>query len=443
MSAASLPIPPSGSPGPAPPGSRPAAMRHFLHSGVTYWGAMLLAGVCNLVFSLIAARHLGPSAYGALAAIIALVNVFLIAATAVTRTATAVVAARDEAGAASWLLRRGTGASLLLGAALLLTVGVLANPLAALLHLQHPFWIWIAGASLVPALAGGLTTGILQGLRAFATSGAVNLAGAVLKLVGLALLLSAGLGIAGAATATLLEVTLIWVAALAILLRAYRGVPSVRPELTGQGRNLLSLPAALTVARLVFFNLDILVARHFLSAQAAGLFAALAVMGRIIAYGTGALPPVVYPYLVRHRADPALASRYLLLCLAATAVAGGGAMGALALAPHALIRVLFGSAFSSISPYVMWYGLAFLCYSLAYVLLHYLLAAETPAVWLYAVGGGAVELAALAVFHAGIGQLTTVELGFFALLLAISAGHVVLLQVRFRHMRPLPAAAAG
>lgn len=418
---------------PAAGAAVPGAMAHFLRSGAIYWGAMLVVGVFNLTFSLIAARGLGPASYGALAAIVALINVFLIAASALTRTVTAVVAAGQERATGAFVLRRATLAALAAGLAAALLVGALARPLAGLLHLQRPAWIWIAGASLLPALGGGVTTGILQGLRLFLASGAVNLASAVAKLGLLLLLLRAGAGIGGAALATLAEVTLIFLLAYPWLRALFRGVAALAPAAAGGAR--IALPSAVTVARLIFFNLDILVARHYLGAEAAGLFAALAVTGRIIAYGTGALPPVVYPYLVRHRRDAALSLRYLAVAMGATALAGGGAIGVLLLAPGPVVRILFGSAFAGIAPYVGWYGLAFLLYSLMYVLLHHLLAAESWWVWVYALGGGLLEIAALALLHGGIGRLTAVETAFFAVMFAATAAHSVIL------LRRRPAAA--
>jgi len=397
-----------------------AALDHFLRSGATYWGAMLVVGVCNLGFSLVAARGLGPSAYGALAAVVALVNIFLIAASALTRTVTAVVAASDDRATGAWILRRATAVTAGAGIAAMLLVGAAAGPISAALHLGHPVWIWIAAASLVPALTGGVTTGILQGLRLFLESGVVNLTASVVKLGLLLLLLYAGLGITGASLATIAEVSIIWVVAFPWLHRLFRGVPAAPAPAGIAHRGLLTLPASLTVARLVFFNLDILVARHYLGPQGAGLFAALAVTGRIIAYGTGALPPVVYPYLVRHRGDARLSGKYLALSLAATAVAGGGAIAVLIAAPGPVVRILFGSAFDGIAPYVGWYGLAFLLYSLTYVLLHYLLAVESWWVWVYAVGGGLLEMGALVLFHGGLGRLTGVETGFFALMFVLT-----------------------
>lgn len=411
--------------------ARAGAIRHFLQSGVAYWALMLLAGLSNLVFTVLAARFLGPDAYGIMLSLTTLINVILIASTAVTRTATAVVAATADRGVSAWILQRGTGTMVLAGLFLMGIIGVLARPLADFLHLSHPAWIWIVGAAMVPCLAGGITTGILQGMRMFSTSGGVNLSGAAMKLGALVLLLDAGLGVTGATLATLFETTVIWVGGMVILYRMLRGVARTAPGHAGAARSLFTLPAALSLARLVFFNLDILLAKHYLSAEQAGLFGALAMTGRIIAYGTGALPPVVYPYLVRHRSDRALSLRYLLLCQLATAVTGTAAVAALVLAPSTVVDIVYGSKYvAGVAPFVGWYGLAFLLYSLMYVTLHYLLAIESRQVWVYAAGGGVVELVAMVIFHRGIGALTAVEVVFFGVLFIVTSTHAVVALAR-------------
>lgn len=417
------------------------ALGAFLDSGATYWSAMLLVGVLNLGFNVIAAQHLGPVAYGDLAAVLALINLFLVAIGAVTRTVTAIVARLEDLAVSAWLLRSGSVWMTLIGTAAVILVGSLARPVAALLHLDDPAWVWIAAVALVPGHTGAITTGILQGLRLFRQSGGVNLAGAAVKFGALLLLLHAGLGVTGGALASLAEVTIIWGGAYLVLIPLLRRLHPRRLDLAADYRELLALPVALTVARMLFFNLDILMARHYLSAQDAGLFAALGVTGRIIAYGTGALPPVIYPYLVRYRADHSLMAKYLGLALAATALCGGGVIAVFYLAPNVIVGALFGAAFAQIAPFVGWYGVAFLLYALTYVLLHYLLAEETWWVWVYALGGGMLEAAALVVFHAGIAQFTEVVTACFALIFVITAAHaaVYVLRPPKRSLQAVPA----
>jgi O-antigen/teichoic acid export membrane protein len=411
----------------APPGSgsgRSAApLVEFMTSTSAYWMAMLAVGVFNLGFNLVAARALAPAAYGELAAIIALVNLFLVAVGAITRTVTGMVARTEDAGLSAWMLRRGTVWLAVAGAAAALLVGAESRPIAAALHLDTPAWVLIAALALVPGNTGAVTTGILQGFRLFPIAGGVNLVAAVAKFTALLLLLRGGWGVTGGAAATLVEVTVVWLGTAAVLRRLLRGVTPRAGQLAAEYRNLLALPVSLTVARLVFFNLDILMARHYLGARDAGLFAALGVTGRIIAYATGALPPVIYPYLVRHRAEPRLAARCLALALGGTAAFGGVAIAIFYVAPGPVVRALFGSAFVQIAPYVAWYGLGFLLYALTYVLLHYLLAEESWWVWVYAVGGSAAEAATLMAFHGGIGELTRAVAAFFGLMFALTAIH--------------------
>ena len=415
---------------PGPVAHSPAPLRQFVLDGGVYWAAMLAVGVLNLAFNLVAARRLAPVAYGDFAAIAALVNLFLIADDTVSRSVTGLVARLDDPGAAAWLVRVGALRPVAFGAVGTVVVGVLAVPLAALLRLDHPYWVWIAAAALVPGYAGAVTVGVLQGLRLFREAGAANLLAAIIKFGVLLVVLALGWGVTGASLATLSEVAVAWLAPVALLVWRLRHVRSPAPVRLGEHRALLGLPVALTVARLLFFNLDILLARHYLGAVDAGLFAALGVTGRIIAYGTGALPPVIYPYLVRYRGDAALSRRYLLFTLAATAIAGGAAIALFALAPGSIVRALFGASFQAISPDVGWYGLAFLLYSLTYVHLHFLLARESWWVWVYAIGGGVLEIGALAWLHADIGQFTLAVAAFFAVMTAMTGVHAAVLATR-------------
>ena len=404
---------------------------------------MIGAGVLNLGFQLVAAREMHPVLYGAFAAVVALINIFLFATDAFRRTVTAVVAAIDRLAPALWVLRRGTAWMLAAGVVAAVVIGLLSHPIAAALRLNQPIWVWIAAVALVPAYTGAVSTGVLQGLRLFRESGGVNLSAAVVKFGVLVALLGLGLGVTGGTIATVTEVTMIWVGGLVVLFGWV--LRRQRPEAPAAGpdyRALLALPVTLTIARLLFFNVDILLARVYLAPHAAGLFAGLRVTGSIIAYGTGALPPVIYPYLIRERGNPGLAVRYLSLILAATVVSGGAVIGIFRLAPAAIVGHLFGSDFTAIAPYVVPYGFAYLFYSVAYVLIHYLLAVESWWLWAYALGGGAAEVLGLVLWHADIAQFTWVVFGFFALFLAASGVHVGV-DVARRRIRPTGRGAAA
>jgi hypothetical protein len=123
----------------------------------------------------------------------------------------------------------------------------------------------------------------------------------------------------------------------------------------------------------------------------------------------------------------------------ATAVTGAGAIAILVIAPSAVVHVLFPAAYGSIAPFVAWYGLAFLLYALMYGALHYLLAMDSWWVWVYAAGGGLVEVVAMAMFHSGIGALTAVEVVFFGVLFIVTSIHA---GVALARSRRVPAAAA-
>lgn len=374
------------------------------------------------MFTVVAARLLHPVRYGEFAAIVALINLVLIASTAVTRTVVAVATTLDDRGMTAWLARWGSTCLALVGAVGLMVVGLFAHAIAETLHLQMPLWVWLAGAAMIPGYVGAVWSGLLYTLQLFLQAGVINVVAALVKLAVLVLLLSMGMSVTGGTLASLTEVTMVALGSLAVLFRPLRGVrPKVVPWMK-QYRELLGLPLAPTVARLLYFNVDILMARHYLGPVEAGLFAALATIGRIIAYGTGALPTVVYPYLIRFRRNWSLTARTLLLTLGATLVVGGGGTAFLYVFPELVVRV-FGHSYQAIAPYMGIYGLAFLLYSLVYILLQYLLSAKSWWLWAYAIGGSMLEIVALVFFHRNIPQFTWVVTGFFGVMLVITGAH--------------------
>ncbi|HET7517789.1 MAG TPA: polysaccharide biosynthesis protein, partial [Actinomycetes bacterium] len=154
------------------------------------------ANAGNYLFNVVMAFLLGPEAYGALAALLAVVLVGSVpglALQAVVARRTAL--ARAEAGAAwpgvGWLVgRAGAGLALLT---------VLAGPgLVLFLHLDSAVPVGWLALALAPTPLLFAVQGLLQGRERFGALAAVMLAGAGGKLAAGLALVAAGLGVSGA-----------------------------------------------------------------------------------------------------------------------------------------------------------------------------------------------------------------------------------------------------
>jgi hypothetical protein len=162
-------------------------------------GGMAVANAGNYAFNVVMAFLLGPEAYGALAALLALVLVGSVPGLALQAVVARRVAlagwGRAPSGAAwpgvGWLVGRA-------GLALALATLLIGPGLVLFLHLDSAVpVVWLALA-LAPTPLLFAVQGLLQGQERFGALAAVLLAGAGVKLaIGLALV-AAGLGVSGA-----------------------------------------------------------------------------------------------------------------------------------------------------------------------------------------------------------------------------------------------------
>ena len=154
---------------------------------------MAVANAGNYAFNLVMAFLLGPEAYGALAALLALVLVGSVPGLALQ----AVVARRTTlAGGAAW-----PGAGWLVGRAGvgLVVLTVLLGPgLVLFLHLDSAVPVLWLALALAPTPLLFAVQGLLQGRERFGALAAVMVAGAAVKLAAGLALVAAGLGVSGA-----------------------------------------------------------------------------------------------------------------------------------------------------------------------------------------------------------------------------------------------------
>jgi O-antigen/teichoic acid export membrane protein len=278
---------------------------------------MGVANAGNYAFNLVMAFLLGPEAYGALAALLALVLVGSVPGLALQ----AVVARRTTlAGGAAW-----PGAGWLMGRAglglLLLTM--LAGPgLVLFLHLDSVVpVVWLALA-LAPTPLLFAVQGLLQGRERFGALAAVMVAGAAVKLAAGLSLVAAGLGVSGAMAGVAAGALLASLAGLRLATPRTPGAvdnpgPPPRGSATLPLRGASNREAGLergwwreigtaTTGLLGLFllaNVDVLLARHYLDRAAAGRYALGAVVAKIAFWAPQFVVTVVFPRLVG-AADP-------------------------------------------------------------------------------------------------------------------------------------------
>jgi O-antigen/teichoic acid export membrane protein len=412
----------------------------LLKGGTFVFGAILLWHASNFVFNSISARVLGPSEYGTLAAVIALVYlaspVFLSVQTVASRITTTLVAqdewSRIRPLAGHYALRLAFVGTLLTGAAALSSHAVASG-----LHFPSSLPIALLGISFPIGLVEHMQRGVLQGAQRFGRYAASTLVEAVIKIAGAVVLVAWLWSSVEAAVVCVLVASSVALAVNYGLLRFLPPARDRRPIRHPYRYSLTTLVCLVLLA--VLFSVDILAAKHYLDPETAGLYAVASLSGKIVFFVTSALNWVMFPVFSARQEDGRDSTRPLLRTLGAVLAASSVVIAVYFAAPSIVISPLFGAGYAKADPYIGWMAVAIALYGAAYLLTLYLLSQRvaTGAAVLAVVE--LVQLAGLWAFHASIGQLIAVQttvMGIGAAALGAVAFYLYPRSLRTRAVEP-------
>ena len=313
---------------------------------------MSAANAGNYAFNLVMAFLLGPEAYGALAALLALVLVGSVpglALQAVVARRTALASAGSDRPETGRLAAAGSawpGTVRLVGRSglgLTLLTLVAGPGLVLFLHLESAVPVLWLALALAPTPLLFAVQGLLQGRERFGALAAVMVAGAGVKLAAGLALVAAGLGVAGALAGVAAGGVL---AALAGLRLARPGAGPTAPPGPRLWREVGTAATGLG-GLFLLANLDVVLARHYLDQAASGRYALGAVVVKIAFWAPQFVVTLVFTRLVA-AADP----RRLLAASALVIAAFGGLLAAGLAAAEALglaVPVL-GQGYAGLGP---------------------------------------------------------------------------------------------
>lgn len=313
--------------------------------------AMTLGNVCTYGYQMVAARLLGPSDFGAFAALMGLLLVLGVAQLGLQATAARRISAHPEV--ADEVARATLGSAWRVGLAIGLLGVVLAPVVTATLHLDSWVTALMVPLAAAPITLTGAQIGVLQGRRQWGALALLYLANGLPRVViGTVLLVlapSETTAILGVAIGQLVPITIgAW------LTRDpehhHGSSPALRRELLVELLHNLHV----LLAFFVLGNADILVARHGLSTQLAGLYGAGLIVSKVVLF----MPQFVVVLAFPDMADQARPGRALRLALATVTALGVLATIATALLPRLALVFIGGDAYSAIAPHLWLFALS-------------------------------------------------------------------------------------
>lgn len=415
--------------------------RPLLLGSALFFASTTLVNLGNYLFNLILGRWLGPSLFADLSLIVTLMLVITFATTAFM-TATAKFAAAyvvdggpDRLAALrSWLGRR----ALLLGGLLMLLLVLGAPFLASIFHMRSPWPFVILGVGLPIFFAMAIDRGVLQGQARFGWLAASNQAEMWVRLLGAIALVALGLSVNGAVAG----LTLSFIAAWLVALSARQGLPTHFEALEKDEQRKIWLyfsPVIMgLMGQIIINNSDVLIVKGYFPDVQAGLYAALALIGRMVFFATWSVVMVMFP-LVTQRYQRREPHRPLLwLSLGIVAIVSLCILGATLFMPGLVVGFLFGPAFLPIAPLLWLYALATAFYALANVVVTYHLSLGHGQASFLVLVAGVMQVLALLTFHSTLFVVVLVQACIMAglLFLLVCWDQYCLRTMPSMHMRP-------
>jgi len=388
--------------------------------------AMVLANAGNYLLNVLLGRWLTPAEFADANLMVTLMLLVTAIAVSLQLIGARYAGVDHAAGSpqrtdllAGWLERRAGMVGLVLGAVLIIP----ATMWQEFFKTDSAWPFVILGAGMPFYLAQAVGRGVLQGRLGFVPLAATFVAEMICRVsVGVALV-ALGYGVEGATVGLTASFVVTWIAVRALYRRTEQGRPV--PERLTDLRSYSWPVAVLLLGQIIINNGDVLISKRFLDPETAGVYAAIALIGRAVFFLSWSVATTLFPAAAQR--DEAGQDSGGLLKGGLVAVAAIGiacTIGARLLGGIVLGRV-FGPEYAGVSEPLALYALATSLFAMANLIVTTHLSTGRVREGYVLLAGGALQTTLLMFGRNSIDSLITAQVIAMAVLfVAVGISHL-------------------
>ena len=380
-------------------------------------GSALVSGI-NLVYNILIARSLGAAGFGHAVSIYTLLMLLSAVTLSFQFVCSKFVAKNTSLGAKAAIYKRLHVRSWQVGAIVGLTLAAASRPISTYLNLPDPWLVTLLALGTAFYIPLGVRRGLLQGTYEFRRLSVNFILEVLVKLGATLALLSSHLGVRGVIAAVSASVIVAYLA----------GGPTFEINMASADE----LPASpleglqaivFFIGQVVINNIDILLVKHFFPPAEAGMYAAVAVVGRVVYMASWAVVSSMFPVAAGVReVQPHRKAVIVTPLLLIVGIAGLSAIG-LWILPQFVWKGLFGASFqlAGSQGLPVLYVAATGTYCISVVLIAYEISRKISNTgWLQLVFSGGIALGIWG-FHETLHQVVMVQLVLMVIMLVCVA----------------------
>ena len=377
-------------------------------------GSTLVSGF-NFLYNVAMARLLGPAEFGQVTAAATILMLFSAVTLSFQLVCAKFVARNNSDYGRRRVYQKLIHRSWMIGLSLSLMLILFSRQFAEYLRMPGPGLLLVLACGIAFYVPLGVRRGWMQGLCEFPALTWNFMLEAALKLGVAVLLVVIGYGALGAVGALSASVIGAYIFTVRSKPSAKVGeVCAFEPASFREGIQAI----VFFVGQVVINNIDILMVKHFFAPSDAGLYAAVALVGRVLYFACWQVVSAMFPVSAAAEKEESAwqVLRWPILVVASMSAV---AVAIMAIFPHPIMRLVFGDNFHQSGHLLALYAALTGIYALAVTLITFEMSRKIANTgWLQLVFSGMVVLG-ITLFHSTLRDVAVVQLVLMLLLLAV------------------------
>jgi len=373
------------------------------------------ASFINYAFHLVMGRLLSTSQYGELSALFSLINLIGIIPQALNILIVKFISEANDKkeikGLMNWFSKRIT----IFTIAVFIIISLFSKPIAAFLNIENNVLIILTALTFIFSLQTFLNRSVLQGLLNFNAVIVTIIFENSAKLIASTILVYLGFAVFGAVVGVVLSGILALIVT-GVYLKEYK---NTKEEIKPKNKEILtfSLPVLIqSIAAASLISSDLILVKHFFSPEEAGLYAAVATLGKIIFFATGPVLAVMLPLIAKRKSQNQNYRQIFLLSLGINLVITLGAVFVFSLFPELTVSLLYGSKYLEASSYLSLFGVYMVFYTISSFFVSYYLMLDKTKIVVFPFAAALCQILGICLFHDSLTSVIYVSIFSTAIL---------------------------